>query len=149
MTMRVSAVNRRRLGAYLGLCALALPGCKSIEGDTPVLIPNRALQVSRSLSIPADTMVLMAGAFLVIDPLAPNWHVEALDLGDRRYVLALTKKRFAMGGDGESMQVFRRNAERIARDQGYAGYQVLEFSEGIESKVPVSQRVSRGVIQFL
>jgi len=136
------------LAALAGLCMLALSGCKSIEGDTPVLIPNKALQVSRSLSIPADTMVLLGGAFLVIDPLAPNWHVEALDLGSQRYAIAMTKKRFATGGDGESLQVFRRNAERIAREQGYGGYQVVEFTEGIESKVPVSQRVSRGVVQL-
>jgi len=147
--MGIRVLTRRKLAALAGSCMLALPGCKSIEGDTPVLIPNQALQVSRSLSIPADTMVLIAGAFLVIDPLAPNWHVEAMDLGRQRYAIAMTKKRFATGGDGESMQVFRRNAERIAREQGYDGYRVVEFSEGIESKVPVSQRVSRGVIQLL
>ena len=133
----------------LALIGAALAGgCKSIEGDSPVLIPNRSLEVSRSVSIPAEVLALGAGLFLVIDPLAPNWQVEQRDLGNGRYAIAMTKKRFATGGDGESPQLFRRRAEQIARDNGFSSYEVIEFSEGIESSVPIAQRVSRGIVQF-
>ena len=144
---RPARSGRTRLAAALcGAVTLALPGCKSIDGERPSLIPNRALVVSRSLSIPADTMLLAAGAFLLIDPLAPNWHVEALELAPRRYAIALTKKRYATGGDGEAVQMFRRHASELAAGHGYAGYEVVEYSEGIESRMPIAQRVSRGVV---
>lgn len=112
------------------------------------MIPNRELNVSRSLSIPAEAFVLGAVAFLVIDPLAPNWHIEQYDLGSRRYAFAMKKKRFTTGGDGEAMQVLRRRIQVLARQQGFGSFELVEFSEGIESNVPIAQRVSHSVVQF-
>ena len=127
---------------------VALAGCASKDGPSPVLIPNKELSISRSLSLPAEGVVLGVLAFVIIDPLAPNWRIEQYDLGDRRYAFALTKKRFATGGDGEAEQVFRRRAAALAREQGYASYEVLEFTSGIESHMPIAQRVARGVVQY-
>ena len=66
----------RRIGrasrALVLAIAASLAGCASTDGPSPVLIPNRELNVSRSLSIPADVLVLAAAALIVIDPLAPN-----------------------------------------------------------------------------
>lgn len=148
MTAALDARARRlRSAAALGAIAL-VAGCKSIEGPSPVLIPNRALELSRSVSIPADTIALAAVAYMIVDPLAPNWQVEQHDLGRGRYVIAMRKKRFATGGDGESVHIFRRRIDQIARERGFGDYEVIEFSEGIESNVPIAQRVSRGVVQF-
>ena len=134
----------------IGLSGIALlGGCQSIDGPSPVLIPNEELVLSRSVQIPADVIALGVGLFLVIDPLAPNWRVEQYDLGNGRYAIAMTKKRFTTGGDGESPQIFRRRVDRIQREQGFASHEVIEFSEGIESNVPIAQRVSRGVVQFV
>jgi hypothetical protein len=36
----------------------------------------------------------------------------------------------------------------FARRGGYAGYTVLEYSEGIESTLPVAQRVAQGVVRL-
>jgi hypothetical protein len=88
------------------------------------------------------------GTDQVIDPLGPNWHVEQYDLGNGRYAIAMTKKRLTTGGDGESPQIFRRRVDQIQREQGFAAYEVIEFSEGIESNLPIAQRVSRGIVQF-
>jgi hypothetical protein len=141
--------RRIRLRARIAwTAAVVLGACSTTEGPTPVLIPNRTLNLSHSVSIPADTIALAAAMFVVIDPLAPNWRIEQYDLGDDRYAIALKKKRFTMGGDGESQQIFRRRIERILREQGFVSYQILEFSEGIESNVPIAQRVSRGLVQF-
>ena len=70
------------------------------------------------------------------------------DLGDKRYAFALKKKRSTTGGDGEAAQVFRRRIAELAREQGYRSYEVLEFTGGIESTVPIAQRVSHGVVQY-
>lgn len=141
-------VSRYCARASACLAALLLGACASIDGPSPVLIPNRALELSRSLTIPADTIALAAGVFMIVDPLAPNWRVEQYDLGGGRFRIALRKKRFSSGGDGESQQIFRRRIDQITREQGFTSFAVLEFSEGIESNVPIAQRVSHGVVQF-
>lgn len=133
--------------SLLALCAL-FAGCASTDGPSPVLIPNKELQISSSLAIPAEGLVLGAIVLLVVDPLAPNWRIEQYDLGDKRYAFALKKKRFTTGGDGEAAQVFRRRIAELAREQGYRSYEVLEFTGGIESNVPIAQRVSHGVVQY-
>lgn len=128
--------------------SLALGGCKSIDGTSPSLIPNKALVVSRSLSIPMDTMVLAAAVLVVVDPLAPNWHIEEQALGEGRYAYALTKKRFTTGGDGEAMPVLRRRLDQLAGAQGRPGYAIVAYSESIESRMPVAQRVAQATVQF-
>jgi hypothetical protein len=147
MTIKVPARRSTLRALALGLAA-ALGACSSIDGPSPVTIPNEEWVVSRSLSIPADSMVLIAGALLVIDPLAPNWRIEQYDLGGDRYAIALVKKRFSFGGDGEAAQVFRRRVDQLAREHGFASYEVLEFTAGIESYMPIAQRVSHGLVQF-
>jgi len=141
-------MNRRTI---LVILALALAGCASTDGPSPSLIPNKELVVSSSLSIPADVLVLGALAYLVVDPLAPNWRIEELPLGGDRYAFALRKKYFTTGGDGEAEQVFRRRATALARERGYRSYEILEYTAGIESNFPIhpiAQRVAQGVVQY-
>jgi hypothetical protein len=138
---------RRGLGWVL-ILAGSLAGCASIDGPSPTLIPNKELVISRSLAIPVEGLVLGAIVYLVTDPLAPNWEIAQSHLGGHRYAFALKKKRFATGGDGEAAQVFRRRVAELAREQGYSDYDVLEFTAGIESTLPIAQRVSHGVVQY-
>ena len=139
---------RRALAALLALAALG--ACSSIEGDHPerLLIPAKQLNVSPSLTIPAESLVAAGIVFFVVDPLAPNWKVEVESLGLRRYRLALTMKRFITGGEGEAAQVVRRAAEKLRKEGGYAEYAMLEFSEGIESHVLIAQRVAQAVVEL-
>ena len=111
------------------------------------IIPNESIVLSKSLSIPAEAVALGAVIFFVVDPLSPNWQIEETRISDDRFRIALRKKRFTTGGDGEATQIFYRRAEQLVRDNGYAGYTVLEFGEGVESLVPIAQRVAQGVIQ--
>ena len=97
--------------------------------------------------VAAEALVLGAVIYYVVDPLSPNWQIEEARMGDNRFRISLRKKRFAIGGDGEATQLFYRRAEQIVRENGYAGYTVLEFGEGVESTVPIAQRVAQGVIQ--
>lgn len=137
---------------------LGLAGCGTIATDSSLgtdssgntirpIIPNQSLAVSKSLSISAEALALAAAIYFVVDPLSPNWQIEEARMGGNRFRISLRKKRFTTGGDGEATQVFYRRAERIVRENGYAGYTVLEFGEGVESTVPIAQRVSRGIIQ--
>jgi hypothetical protein len=139
--------TRHARAAWVLLLALT-GGCAHTDGPSPVLIPNRELTLSRSLAIPAEGLVLGALAYLVIDPLAPNWTIEELPLGADRFAFALRKKRFAFGGDGEAEQVFRRRAATLARERGYRGYDVLEYTSGIESNMPIGQRVAHATVQY-
>ena len=138
------------------LVLLGVAGCGSIAtdpvrtdgGDTvkPV-VPAKSLVLSESLSISAETLALAVAAYMVVDPLSPNWRIEEARIGKDRFRISLRKKRFTTGGDGEAAQVFYRHAEQIVRENGYAGYSVIEFGEGVESTVPIARRVSEGIIQ--
>lgn len=111
------------------------------------IIPNESIVLSKSLTIPAEAMALGAAIYFVVDPLSPNWQIEEARITDNQFRIVLRKKRFTTGGDGEATQIFYRRAERIVRENGYAGYTVLEFGEGVESTVPIARRVSQGIIQ--
>jgi hypothetical protein len=135
-----------------GVCVLMLlGGCAGMEGvrSNNMIIPPDLLPISRSLQIPLESAVAAAAVIAVIDPLAPNWQIEEMQLNDNRYRLALRKKRFTTGGDGEVMPAFYRRAEQLVREHGAAGYRIVEFSEGVDSAVPISQRIAQGVIEIL
>lgn len=106
----------------------AAGGTLGLDGDgntIPATSPNESLVVS----------------------LSSNWQIEVARIGDNRFRISMRKRRFAAGGDGEATQLFYRQAERIVRENGYAGYTVLEFGQGVESTVPIAQRVSQGIIE--
>lgn len=140
------------------LAAAMTAGCAAISNNpsatdasgNPVttLIPNKALNLTPSVGLTFENMLLGAALYWAIDPLAPNWQLEQAPLGADRVRISLRKKRFTSGGDGEAGQLFARHAERVARDGGYAGYTVMEYTESIESTLPLAQRVSQGVIRL-
>ena len=134
--------------AVIGL-AVALAACSTIDEDSPTtLIPNKTLNISPSLTIPAETLAALGVIYLFVDPLAPNWRVEVEPLGEQRYRVAMTMKRFITGGEGEVLPVLKRTAEKLRRDTASREFFVLELSEGIESRVPVAQRVAHAVVQL-
>ncbi|MBX3664111.1 MAG: hypothetical protein KF834_00365 [Burkholderiales bacterium] len=130
--------------------ALLLSGCTGTANEAAKnpLLPDKALRLSASTTLPLEAVAAAALVFAVIDPLAPNWAIESRPLGEGRYGVALTMKRFVTGGEGEARQVFRREAERLARSNGAADFRIAAFEEGIESEVPVARRVARGIIEI-
>jgi hypothetical protein len=86
-------------------------------------------------------------AYLVLDPMAPNWTIDEAKLSDDTYYLGMKKLRTRAGGEGEARMVFNRRAEQLARAGGYAGYEIVSYSEGIQSDL-IAQRVGEGVIQL-
>jgi hypothetical protein len=128
-----------------------LAGCTGMEGvrSSNMIIPPDAFPISRSLSIPLESAIAAAALYFIIDPLAPNWQIEELRLNDTRYRIAMRKKRFTSGGDGEVMPAFYRRAEQLVRDNAAASYRIVEFSEGVDSALPISQRVAQGVVEIV
>lgn len=135
--------------------ALLLNGCSSTNGGataTP-LIPNQAIQLTAKTSISMSTLatvaVVAAAIYLVYDPLAPNWEIEESKLNDNTYRFSLKMKRYHTGGSGESIQVLKRRASQLQYEQGFGGYQILEYTEGIESQTIGARRMAEGVIKLV
>jgi hypothetical protein len=57
-------------------------------------------------------------------------------------------KRVYAGGAGEARVAFHQRAKDLMRENGYEGYSIVEYNEGLESSVLGSQRVAKGVIQL-
>ena len=104
---------------------------------------------ARTESTVASVLLVIGAIYLVYDPLAPNWSIEEQMLNEDTYYLSLKAKSFRTGGDGEAMQVLKRRALQLQRERGYAGYRILDYSEGIESSTPLTHRVSEGTIQLV
>lgn len=141
--------------ASLGL----LSGCGSLTSTTNAsgtfpkggsIIPATNIAVSPTYSLPLEKLVYWAGvsaiAYYVIDPAAPNWQIEEAKFPDNHYHLAMKMKRYYAGGAGEARVVFNRRAEELARSQGFSGYEIVSYSESLESSVIGSQRTGEGVI---
>ena len=147
---KVSLKRRVLLAAALS-CGLA--GCAG-NGLVPTdpIVPNTTLNITPSLTIALEKIVFWGAyagvAYLVLDPLAPNWEIEQAAFPDSHYHFSLKMKRVYAGGAGESRVVFHQRAKELMRGGGYDGYQVLEYTEGMESSVLGSQRVSQGVIRL-
>ena len=149
--------GRLRLAAAC-LAAAVTAGCAAVSSNpgaidasgnaVSTLITNKSLNLTPALALSVENMLLGAALYWAVDPLAPNWQLQQAPLGGERVRISLRKKRFASGGDGEAAQLFARRAEQVARAGGYAGYTVMEYTEGIESTLPLAQRVAQGVIRL-
>ena len=87
--------------------------------------------------------------YFVYQPFAPNWTLEEAKLNEDTYYVRMLAKRFRTGGDGEAMMVMKRRAKQLQHERGYAGFKVIDFSEGIESSTPISQRYSEGIFKLV
>jgi hypothetical protein len=127
------------------IAVLLLPGCRST-------IKEVAGAANEAAQYPFKTTFTLAAigaaAYYIVDPLAPNWEVAHKQIGDTRYRIDLRMKRFHLGADGESDQVFKRHAEELAQRMGNGEYRLVAYSEGIDSNMTVPQRWGRGVIDL-
>ncbi|MFZ5456552.1 MAG: hypothetical protein ACOY9I_12925 [Pseudomonadota bacterium] len=143
-----------RLTAAL-LAATLAAACSSLDRSLPSatssVIPDTRLRLTPGYTTTPEKLIYFAGAaylaYVVLDPMAPNWTIEEAQLSEDTYYLGMKKMRTRPGGEGEARMVFRRRAEQLARAGGYAGYDIVSYSEGIQSEL-VAQRVGEGVIQL-
>jgi hypothetical protein len=113
------------------------------------IVPNASVKLTPNFSLSLENMLIGAALYYFIDPLSPNWEGELKRLSEDTYSIAMRSKRWrSTGGDGEAGRVFKRNADQIVQAGGYAGYQVLAYSEGIESEVIGAYRYAEGTIRI-
>jgi hypothetical protein len=133
---------------------LALPLAAILAGcGSQTLIPDEKLAISPNFqpSVEGVIYTVLAGvvAYYVIEPTAPNWEVKAEQIDDTRVAISLRKKRFSAGGDGEARDLFQRKAQALADDNGFQGFTVISYGEGIDSETTYARRVSRGVVRLV
>jgi len=139
------------------LLVLAVAACGSVETksipSTGSILPNTTVQIGPTIAYSVEQIAVAGAAaavlYVIYDPLAPNWSIEEKPLTDDTYYLALRAKSFRTGGDGEAIQIIKRRALQLQREKGYAGYRILDYSEGIESSTPLTHRVSEGTVQLV
>lgn len=133
--------------------AVALSGCSTAGSTASPLIPNKAIQLTAQTSVSLSTLatvaVVAAAIYIVYDPLAPNWEIEESRLNDSTYRFSLKMKRYHTGGAGESIQILKRRASQLQYEQGFGSYQILEYTEGIESQTIGARRMAEGVVKLV
>lgn len=116
------------------------------------LVADKTVRFASGVSYPlgklASGLAVGGIAFLIYDPLAPNWEIQETQLSEDTYSYELKMKRYHTGGSGESLQVLRRRAAQVQRERGYGAYDLLEYSEGIESRTLGAQRFAAGTIRL-
>lgn len=138
----------------LGLCILggALAGCNTTPNQPTSSgtfgVSAQMLTLPYSMVPGIHPIVLGAGTSAIINGLLPTWSLEDMPIGGDRYRIFLRKKTFSSGGDGEAAQLFKYRAEQITGSHGYYGYQILEFTEGLDSGLMGTQKVAQGIIQI-
>jgi hypothetical protein len=133
--------------------ALGLGGCSSTSGSGSSLIPDKVIRLTAKTSVSLSNLAtgaLIVGAIqMVYDPLAPNWEIEEARVTEDTYRFSLKMKRYHTGGAGESIQILKRRAAELQREQGYAGYLLMEYTEGIDSHTIGARRVADGTIKLV
>jgi hypothetical protein len=144
----------KRIALLVSALVLAACGSDSVKTypSSGSFIPNYTLQLSPTTAVALEKLVVwgaLAGtAYLILDPLSPNWEIEEAPLGDRHVHFSLRMKRFYAGGAGEAQAVLHRRAKELMRLNGFDGYQVVEYQESLDSSVLGSQRVAVGVVKM-
>jgi hypothetical protein len=130
--------------------AFAIAGCNS--SPTNPVIPNETVYLTSNVAFTYAELLgaaaVIGATYLIVDPLAPNWQVTQTKLADNRWRVNMRKKDFTTGGDGEAVELLRRHAEELAQTQGYGRYQVMAWTEGVQSDVPFAHRWGRGEIEL-
>lgn len=136
--------------------ALVLTACSSISGEYPrggAVIPDAALRVSPTKTLALEKIAATAAGaallYAVYDPLAPNWSIEEKLLDADTYYISMRAKSFRTGGDGEAMQILKRRGLQLQRERGFPAYRILDYSEGVSSSTPFTNRYSEGTIQLV
>ncbi|MDR2625534.1 MAG: hypothetical protein LBC37_04305 [Zoogloeaceae bacterium] len=146
------------LSALLSSCASVGDGIKSgvdnasdayYSLDTQTRQDIAAAGLAYKLVKPAGADLLLFGlAYLVIDPLAPNWEISETRVSEDTFHLRLAMKRHFSGGEGEALQVLKRRANQLKLELGYRDYRILDYNEGIESATLAAWRIGEGHIQL-
>ena len=138
--------------AFLLAIAGLLAGCAS-SGSGKSIIPDSSLKLTSAVKLPLSSIatgaLVLGAVHLVYDPLAPNWEIEEIRLDEETFRFSLRMKRFHTGGAGESMLALKRRAQQLQTELGFGGYQIMEYSEGIDSQTLGARRVAESTVKLV
>jgi hypothetical protein len=162
--------RQRRLFGLL-ICASVLPACTNtptsdatgVVGNSTELIsktankliggpliPNVNINVGSSVSYPLEKLVYWSGwvgiAYKVLSD--PNWEIDETRFPENHMHFQLSMKRFYSGGAGEARLAFHRRAKELMRAGGFNHYEIVEYSEGMDSSPLGAKRTAEGVVRF-
>jgi hypothetical protein len=117
-------------------------------GDNAAPPPGAPLRVTEGVGRTLEVVVPHPGLLGFVNLIASNWELQQQVLASDLLSIQLRRRGMLAGGEGEAAQLFARHAQAWARQQGFAGYTVLEYSEGIAHAFPFPERVAQGVIRL-
>ena len=142
-----------KVASLMMVAAVSITGCSSTGSAASPLIPAKSIQLTTTTSVSLSTLataaVVVAAIYFVYDPLAPNWEIEESRLNDDTYRFSLKMKQYHTNNAKESIQILKRRASKIQYEQGFSGYQILEYTEGIESQTIGARRMAEGTIKLV
>lgn len=121
---------------------LLAAGCSSTGANAFKLAANTAMN-------PKIMLGIALAVYIIYDPLAPNWEIEEAKISEDNYLLSMKMKRFHTGGSGEALQILKRRATQLQRENGRASYQIVEYTEGIDSQTIGARRIAEGTIRLV
>jgi hypothetical protein len=145
------------IASLLSACSSSPPlssttGTTASTTPTPFMATGVTKTIVDAVMYPLDKTVYwgawVAAAYLVTDPWAPNWEIQEARFPENHVHFLMSMKRYYAGGAGEARLVFNRRAKELMRAGGFSGYEVVEYSEGMESSVLGAQRTAEGVIRL-
>ena len=131
-------LDRRVLGS-------SIPANSSFIADKTINISPGYSTTLEKISVAALAGTVLYYVYL---PLDPNWEVSDTQLREDTFRVSLRMKRFYTGGEGETMQVLKAHAEGLQGAHGARAYQLLSFTQGIESSTPIARRVAQATIRL-
>nr|MBL8455107.1 hypothetical protein [Zoogloeaceae bacterium] len=132
--------------------ALVLPcvgGCLNTGYLAPVAGTIGAIGLAADDFLETEYLSAALVAYAIYDPLAPNWTIEVVPRNETRARIDMRLRKLITGGEGEARVVFMRNAQDYAEEQGFAGFEILRYEEGLESTRPFAQRYATGDIKLV
>lgn len=135
-------MKKRLMSLLLAGSVLLAAGCSSTGANAFNLAANTAMN-------PKIMLGIALAVYIIYDPLAPNWEIEEAKISEDNYLLSMKMKRFHTGGSGEALQILKRRATQLQRENGRASYQIVEYTEGIDSQTIGARRIAEGTIRLV
>ncbi|MDR3055833.1 MAG: hypothetical protein LBU53_10620 [Zoogloeaceae bacterium] len=154
-------MSLRYLAAVVAMLSM-LAGCASVKNGANAVVDAvndmdtqtrqdiaEAALAYKVIKPSGGDLIVFGLAYLVYDPLAPNWEIQEVRLSEDVFQMQLTMKRHFSGGEGEAMRILKRRAIQLQRELGYGSYRILDYSEGIESATLAAYRTGEGRVQLV
>lgn len=131
---------------------LLATACSTTPGSSGLLPSDKGIMLSETTGMALDKIVywgMYAGAaYMILDPLAPNWAVEETRLDPDLVHYRMKMKRFYNGGAGEARLILDRRAKIWLQGGKYSSYQIVEYKESLDSSLLGPQRITEAVIRL-